>query len=72
MAAFFSSTTENLESSQGKSTVSSAREETEQNLFQDEAYTSAESVPKSKKHGCFLKSDQTFTRGYDGMINFAK
>ena len=56
---------EDLESSQGKSTVSSAGEETEQNLFQDEAYTQNQR-PKVRK------SDWTFTRGYDGMINFVE
>ena len=56
---------------QGKSTASSAGEETEQNFFQGEASTSAESAPKSiKNHGCFLKSG--WTPGYDGMINFAE
>ena len=44
------STAEDSASWQGKSTASSAGEESEQNLFQDEASTCAESTPKSKKN----------------------
>ena len=69
LTSFFSSTAEDSATSQGKSTASSAGEEREKNLFQDEASTSADSAPKSKNHGCFLISGWTSTCGYDGTIN---